>query len=91
MSVLLSWLSALLRGARDSSPNGLTPVQIHAEIDTLARQHLGVSGDEAIRQLDAGAYDGTAIEVELKALRFLLGDAHFGNHARDSLSQHPAV
>lgn len=38
-----------------------------------ARDMLGVSWDEATRQLATGALAGTAAEAELRMLQFLLG------------------
>lgn len=84
MAILLTRLFSWIHGRRRPEHAGLTPDEIRAEIDSLARAHLGVSGDEALRMLDAGAYQGTGIEVELKARRFLLGDEPAGSGKRSS-------
>jgi len=68
-------LKALILGEATSPDDGaLRPEQIWDEIDSLARQHLHVSRNEALRMLEQGKLDGTALEAELKMCLFLLGD-----------------
>jgi hypothetical protein len=38
------------------------------------RAHLGVDGETALRKLDNGELDGTALEVAFKSRLFLLGE-----------------
>jgi hypothetical protein len=52
----------------------LSVPEIHAQIDALARQELGISGANALERLDNGDFDGTILEVELSSLRDLLGE-----------------
>jgi hypothetical protein len=42
--------------------------------ETLARNELGISAEEAWRRMDAGEFDGTILEAELHQLRFLLSE-----------------
>jgi hypothetical protein len=46
----------------------LTPEKARADIDRQAREIAGVSGDEFIRRLDAGEYDGTPDDAEHRDL-----------------------
>jgi hypothetical protein len=51
----------------------LTPTEIEQRIDREAREHLGVSGPEAVAMLDRGELEGTILQAELSMLRGLLG------------------
>lgn len=45
------------RSLRDDDPN-LSPEEAQALFDQLARESLGISGDEFLRRWDAGEYEG---------------------------------
>lgn len=53
----------------------LTRKQVEERVENLARKELGVSAKEAFARFDAGEFAGTALEVEFKMYRHLLGDA----------------
>lgn len=55
------------------SPQEIAHAENLAYAEESARSMLGVSLDEALCMLDAGDLDGTAAEIELRSLRFLLG------------------
>ena len=86
----MSWIQrvtgfvARLIGVERTPADSVRPEQIYREIDELAMEHLGVSGDQALEMLREGKLDGTAIEVALKLRLFLLGrdDRKVPQHSR---------
>jgi len=74
MNVTIRNLWEFFRPSREEeSERQMTMEEICAEMHFLALEHLGVSGEEALRMLDRGDLEGTAIEVELRGRLFLLG------------------
>ena len=53
----------------------MTRAEYRAYADAEAHRMLGVSYDEAIQQLDAGALHGTLAEARLSLMRSMLGAA----------------
>jgi hypothetical protein len=73
---MFTWLKRLL-GGRNGAANGshevelLSPADIRARAEALAREAGYGSASQAFKDLDAGELDGTPLEVQLLMLRFL--------------------
>lgn len=67
--------AAALDTETDLTPPGQTDGEIRDQIESLAREHLHVSGAEAIEMLHAGKLAGTVVQVEIESRLFLLGEA----------------
>jgi hypothetical protein len=50
----------------------MTREELEALADRTARELLGVSADEAFKRLEAGEFDGQAVETPLRSIRRLL-------------------
>jgi hypothetical protein len=54
----------------------LTEEEIRKQADQLARQALGLSGEEAWRRVQAGEFEGTLLASRLTQLHFLLDEPY---------------